>query len=66
MLVANHDCETDLWNAPEHMHGKIGAAGVVTNVFGERLLAPVPSFEAGLYSYRRNGKSPDRVITIIM
>lgn len=66
MVVTHHAGKTDLGDAPEHMCSYVGAAGVVAQIFGERLFTPVGSCEARLYGYRRNEKSPDRVIIIIV
>jgi hypothetical protein len=66
VLIADGCHSADLPHAPKCLSSDIGTVRVVAQIFGERLFAPIRSREARLYGYCRNGKSPDRIIIIII
>jgi hypothetical protein len=64
VLVAHGCHDADFSHAAEHLSCNIGAVRVVAQIFSEKFFAAVRSREAGLYCYRRNGRSPGRIFAL--
>ncbi len=64
VLVTNCCHHAELHRASEHVGGNVRTSGVIAEIFGEQLFAPVWSLEARLDRYLRNRESPHCVICV--
>jgi hypothetical protein len=65
VLIAHGCHNADFPDASQYLSGNIGAISVVAEIFGQEFFVAVRRLQACLYTYRRNKKSPDRVLIIM-